>query len=124
MLLSFVGFLFSSRRRHTRCALVTGVQTCALPISCGARLLVQLAGNVLFTYLLFYFESVAPGEEPAVLAPRVGQMTTIAFALSIPIALLVGRASDRIGARKPFLMLATIVTAGGPMGMADRTGAV
>src|SRR3546814_16634017 len=27
-------FLFSSRRRHTRCALVTGVQTCALPI-CG-----------------------------------------------------------------------------------------
>src|SRR3546814_8796017 len=27
---------FSSRRRHTRCALVTGVQTCALPISPGA----------------------------------------------------------------------------------------
>src|SRR3546814_2258196 len=26
-------FVFSSRRRHTRCALVTGVQTCALPIS-------------------------------------------------------------------------------------------
>src|SRR3546814_14892254 len=26
-------FLFSSRRRHTSCALVTGVQTCALPIS-------------------------------------------------------------------------------------------
>src|SRR3546814_8148384 len=26
------GFCFSSRRRHTRCALVTGVQTCALPI--------------------------------------------------------------------------------------------
>src|SRR3546814_1339348 len=30
MLLSF---FCSSRRRHTRCALVTGVQTCALPIS-------------------------------------------------------------------------------------------
>src|SRR3546814_6092135 len=25
-------FFFASRRRHTRCALVTGVQTCALPI--------------------------------------------------------------------------------------------
>src|SRR3546814_7839824 len=25
-------FFFSSRRRHTRCSLVTGVQTCALPI--------------------------------------------------------------------------------------------
>src|SRR3546814_17573950 len=33
-------FFFSSRRRHTRCALVTGVQTCALPI-CG-----EVPGNV------------------------------------------------------------------------------
>src|SRR3546814_8354732 len=33
-LLFLFGFFFvSSRRRHTRCALVTGVQTCALPIS-------------------------------------------------------------------------------------------
>src|SRR3546814_9374403 len=32
-------FVFcSSRRRHTRCALVTGVQTCALPISIGSIL--------------------------------------------------------------------------------------
>src|SRR3546814_17400247 len=29
-------FFFSSRRRHTRCALVTGVQTCALPIYHGS----------------------------------------------------------------------------------------
>src|SRR3546814_1627550 len=28
------GLFFSSRRRHTICALVTGVQTCALPICC------------------------------------------------------------------------------------------
>src|SRR3546814_8007615 len=28
-------FFFSIRRRHTICALVTGVQTCALPISWG-----------------------------------------------------------------------------------------
>src|SRR3546814_13417165 len=35
MLLS--AFFFSSRRRHTRCALVTGVQTCALPIFDDAR---------------------------------------------------------------------------------------
>src|SRR3546814_19530447 len=31
----FCYFFFSSRRRHTRCALVTGVQTCALPICVG-----------------------------------------------------------------------------------------
>src|SRR3546814_17991370 len=30
-------FFLSSRRRHTRCSLVTGVQTCALPISCARR---------------------------------------------------------------------------------------
>src|SRR3546814_18392457 len=35
-------FVFSSRRRHTSCALVTGVQTCALPISMGQGI-VQVA---------------------------------------------------------------------------------
>src|SRR3546814_8059867 len=33
ILFDILFFFFSSRRRHTRCALVTGVQTCALPIS-------------------------------------------------------------------------------------------
>src|SRR3546814_10717871 len=37
-----VVFFFSSRRRHTRCALVTGVQTCALPILTVYRQLVDL----------------------------------------------------------------------------------
>src|SRR3546814_5028319 len=40
----FPFFFFSSRSRHTICALVTGVQTCALPISVGlapGRILVQ-----------------------------------------------------------------------------------
>src|SRR3546814_1422537 len=37
----FYLFFFSSRRRHTRCALVTGVQTCALPIYA-----VDLAGGL------------------------------------------------------------------------------
>src|SRR3546814_3300565 len=36
MLIYGLCFFFSSRRRHTRCALVTGVQTCALPISSQA----------------------------------------------------------------------------------------
>src|SRR3546814_5422353 len=38
--MSVLLLFFSSRRRHTRCALVTGVQTCALPIS-------QMAGTIL-----------------------------------------------------------------------------
>src|SRR3546814_9073258 len=41
-------FFFSSRRRHTRCALVTGVQTCALPIyaECAAVIASRLAPTV------------------------------------------------------------------------------
>src|SRR3546814_3664050 len=38
-------FFFSSRRRHTRCALVTGVQTCALPISGKAHPLHAAVGE-------------------------------------------------------------------------------
>src|SRR3546814_1904141 len=37
-------FFFSSRRRHTRCALVTGVQTCALPI-CQPRIARGVGGR-------------------------------------------------------------------------------
>src|SRR3546814_5565552 len=40
----FFIFFFSSRRRHTRCALVTGVQTCALPILRKHRLV--MTGSV------------------------------------------------------------------------------
>src|SRR3546814_20422877 len=40
----FVIFFFSSRGRHTGCALVTGVQTCARPILLAARLLLKEQG--------------------------------------------------------------------------------
>src|SRR3546814_18397704 len=42
-------FFFSSRRRHTRCALVTGVQTCALPICHYAITVTPDAANLKFT---------------------------------------------------------------------------
>src|SRR3546814_13733747 len=38
----YVCFCFSSRRRHTSCALVTGVQTCALPISTSRQRMVAI----------------------------------------------------------------------------------
>src|SRR3546814_3704119 len=41
-------FFFSSRRRHTRCALLTGVQKCALPIYAAFKFfLYTLLGSVL-----------------------------------------------------------------------------
>src|SRR3546814_8379844 len=42
----FFVFFFSSRRLHTRCALVTGVQTCALPISALSGLNVDFSNPV------------------------------------------------------------------------------
>src|SRR3546814_4391771 len=50
-------FFFSSRRRHTRCALVTGVQTCALPISIIA-ILVVVGLIALYTYFAPSFKEV------------------------------------------------------------------
>src|SRR3546814_1020424 len=58
-------FLFSSRRRHTRCALVTGVQTCALPILVGV-LIVDRRELHLRPGRLGHFQPVAVGLE----APR------------------------------------------------------
>src|SRR3546814_4703822 len=49
-------FFFSSRRRHTRCALVTGVQTCALPILASGLAITGVAAVAMLTPL----KTVAP----------------------------------------------------------------
>src|SRR3546814_9231467 len=49
-MLSFLLFFFSSRRRHTRCALVTGVQTCALPICIRPKL--QAPGGPVVDFMI------------------------------------------------------------------------
>src|SRR3546814_2970108 len=54
LVLLFCSFFFSSRRRHTSCALVTGVQTCALPISTCF-----LTGRVMSEYLPIDLQSSA-----------------------------------------------------------------
>lgn len=70
-----------------------------------ARLLVQMAGSVLFAFVLYYFQSLPgrPASEAEV--AQLGLLTVIA---AFPLALLLGRASDRIGKRRPFLFGVTI----------------
>src|SRR3546814_6294434 len=79
-------FFFSSRRRHTICALVTGVQTCALPISpqcndTGEKIYQLASFDVVAmrreagparTVTLPYFATVVQGGT-AVVAKRLGQ---------------------------------------------------
>src|SRR3546814_6865158 len=55
----FFVFFFSSRRRHTRCALVTGVQTCALPISLHMHPLSSFCQKV----LIALYENGTPFEK-------------------------------------------------------------
>src|SRR3546814_2767385 len=52
-------FFFSSRRRHTRCALVTGVQTCALPIFAARLGLSPSVERLLVGYMGCYAAVVA-----------------------------------------------------------------
>src|SRR3546814_12474696 len=63
-------FLFSSRRRHTRCALVTGVQTCALPIS----VLKRIPGGPMSRVLIGKADDVAAGEARKLARIRIGEM--------------------------------------------------
>src|SRR3546814_827867 len=48
------GLFFSSRRRHTRCALVTGVQTCALPIYRYRLVLLMIVAFPMLVGLSYY----------------------------------------------------------------------
>ncbi|MEG3175514.1 MFS transporter [Sphingomonas sp. RB3P16] len=78
-----------------------------------SRLLVQVAGTMLFAYLLFYMEQfAAPGGRGAV-AVQVGTLIFFANVIPLPLAILLGRWSDRIGRRKPFLVAAAALDAAG-----------
>jgi len=89
-----------------------------LAVTWGARLSFQMANIVLSLYLLYYFESVAPAQTTSDLAAHVGHLLTISYILPLPIAVVVGRLSDRLDRRKPFLLAAALVAVAGLVGMA------
>src|SRR3546814_4558119 len=91
-------FFFSSRRRHTRCALVTGVQTCALPISLAKALL-------------------GGGISPWLLAGLLYLGSGIGLALITVLLRLVGRASSEAPLDRgdwPWMLL--VILSGGVAG--------
>src|SRR3546814_10539911 len=85
MLRWLIFFFFSSRRRHTRCALVTGVQTCALPI-CGAEAIDADAVGLSSPYpndpaVVANLARVAHGMDRVIVHCRPEQRTQWAFML-------------------------------------------
>lgn len=89
-----------------------------LLVAWGSRLLVQTAGAVMALYLLYYFESLGSAASGDAAAGHVGQVLALSYLLPLPIAVLVGRWSDRTGRGKPFLLAAGGVAAVGLLGMA------
>lgn len=74
-----------------------------------ARLLVQIAGSVLFAFLFYYFQTLPDAPSQA----GVARLAAMALLLAFPIALAFGRMSDRLGPRKPFLIAAAVAAAVG-----------
>src|SRR3546814_8627649 len=91
--LLFSGFVIfcSSRRRHTRCALVTGVQTCALPIS---ALIAAHAGARAAMLVFMRRVPNARGDGLSADAGLPPQNTSL-IAAGIAVVLQIGRASCR-----------------------------
>lgn len=79
-----------------------------------ARLLVQVAGAILFCFSLFFFETVRDAaRESTVLAASVAWLSGAAAVVTVPLAIVLGRWSDMTGTRKPILAaLAGFVTLG------------
>jgi MFS family permease len=65
-----------------------------------ARLLVQIAGSVLFVFLLYFFQSLPT---PAT-QNQVARISAVTLLIAFPLTLMLGRISDRLGPRKPFLV--------------------
>src|SRR3546814_2288607 len=89
----FVLFFFSSRRRHTRCALVTGVQTCALPILRPDLEVVLFRGNVATR-----LRKLEEGEADATLLAAAGldRLGQIDIGVPIPVGIMLpAPAQDR-----------------------------
>jgi MFS family permease len=89
-------------------------------IAGAARLFMQITSAVTLAYLLYYFESIVADQRH--LPANVGTLMAVGFILSLPVAVVLGRLSDGVARRKPFLLVAALVSAAGLTGMAFATG--
>jgi len=86
-----------------------------------ARLLIQVCGGVLFAYLIFYLQTVdrtGVVMRPGDIAGQAAWLSGAASIALIPLAVAVGRLSDRSGVRRPFLVGAAALVAVGLVVMA------
>lgn len=89
-----------------------------LAVAWTSRLLMQIASSVLWLYLVYYFASIDPDTPASKSVGPLGQLMTVAYLIPLPVAVIAGRWSDRIGRRKPFLIGFTALAALGLIGLA------
>ena len=87
-----------------------------LTIAWASRLLMQIANSGVGLYLLFYFEEL-PGDGAQVPA-RLSGLLLVAALVPVPLAMLLGRWSDRIRRQTPFLAATSALAMAGLLGMA------
>lgn len=92
-----------------------------LVIAWISRLIVQIPGNVVSAYLLFFMERFATPAARGGVSAQVGALIFLANIVPLPFAVMLGRWSDRLERRKPFMMIAVILDAAGLVMMACAT---
>src|SRR3546814_1289043 len=88
-----IKLFFSSIRLHTRCALVTGVHTCARPISIWALVIPNSCNGFLAVILLNFFRNLPRELEEAAFMDGAGHFSTL-YRIYLPLS-KIGRASCR-----------------------------
>ena len=82
-----------------------------------SRLMVQVAGGTMFAFLLLYFHALPSPP----MDPQVAELSALALLIAFPVALSFGVRSDRLGRRKPFLVVAAVVASAGLLIMAGAS---
>lgn len=90
-----------------------------LMVAWAARLLMQIAGSGVGLYLFFYFERFGRAGDD--MAAPVARLLFVATIVPVPLALALGRWSDRLARRRPFLAATAVLATLGVAGMAVAT---
>src|SRR3546814_20359596 len=109
-----VFFFFSSRRRHTSCALVTGVQTCALPISSGTLAYAVALGRAVVATPFVHARELLQGDVGIILpgcdSDAIAEAALLLLAMPGERRALQQRAYER-GRRTPWSVVADRIAA-------------
>ncbi|QPQ54357.1 MFS transporter [Allosphingosinicella flava] len=95
-------------------------RTLGMPLAWASRLLVQAAAASVATYVFIHFSTatLAGHSAAGMVHQKIAAIMAMGTIVAVPAAFLAGSASDRLGQRKPFLVLAGLGMSAGLFGVA------